>query len=77
MEKDRAIKIVLSHFKHSEQYNQLRPGETDLAVSCFTQGFMAMLNLAQTLKLSQQDFDAVIEALDEHFANLGVDVYTI
>lgn len=67
MTKKQAIKMVLSHFKNGDKYNQLRPGETTLAISCFVQGFTAMLGLADSIKLTQQDFDDVIKALESHF----------
>lgn len=67
MNKTYAIKMVLKHFKETDKFNQLRPGESRLVIEGFTQGFLAMLNLAEKLKLSQLDFDEVIHAMDEHF----------
>lgn len=67
MTRKQAIKLVLSHFKNGDKYNQLRPGETTLAIECFIQGFRSMLMMTEEIKLSQEDFDAVIEELENHF----------
>lgn len=67
MNKNQAIKIVLSHFKKSDRYNQLRPGETTLAIKCFIAGFQAMYALTDSVKLTHKDFESVIDALEDHF----------
>lgn len=67
MNKNQAIKMVLNHFKNADRYNQLRPGETTLAIECFTAGFRAMLSLSDSVKLTQKEFNDMIEALENHF----------
>ncbi len=67
MTKHQAIKMVLNHFKNADKYNQLRPGETTLAIECFTAGFRAMLKLSDSVKLTEDEFNEMIEALENHF----------
>jgi hypothetical protein len=67
MTKQQAIKMALNHFKNADRYNQLRPGETTLAIECFIAGFRAMLNLTDSVKLTEEEFDAVVEALEDQF----------
>jgi cytochrome c5 len=67
MTKDLAIKRVIAHFKNADRYNQLRPGETTLAIKCFIAGFQAMYSMTDSVKLTDKDFEAVIDALEDHF----------
>lgn len=67
MNKKDAKRLIIAHFKNGDRYNQLRPGETTLAIECFIQGFTAMFALADELKLTQADFDDVINEVEEYF----------
>lgn len=71
MTKAQALKIVLTHFRRGDKYNQLRPGETTLAIECFIEGIHAMLKLADSIKLSQKDFENMFDDLDAHFAQFA------
>ena len=67
MNKRQATKMVIQHFKNADKYNQLRPGETTLAIRCFVAGFQAMLGLTDSVKLDQESFENVVEDVEEYF----------
>lgn len=67
MNKKEAKRLIIAHFKNGDRYNQLRPGETTLAIECFIQGFTAMLGLTESLKLTEADFEDVVEEVEQYF----------
>lgn len=67
MNKKEAKRLIIAHFKNGDKYNQLRPGETTLAIECFIQGFTAMMALTDELKLTKDEFDDVIHEVEDYF----------
>lgn len=57
----------INHFEHADRYNQLRPGETHLAITAFLSGFEACLSIAASLKLTSEEFEELKQILGEYF----------
>jgi len=66
MNRKRNLNVLLKQFKKADQYNQLRPGETTLAINCFIAGMHAILEL-EVLDLSQEDFRQALADLGLYF----------
>lgn len=67
MNKNEAARLIIAHFKNGDRFNQHRPGETTLAIECFVQGFTAMMLLVDSMKVTQEEFDEIIEKLENYF----------
>ena len=67
MNKKQALKNILKQFKKADQYNQLRPGETTLAIHSFLAGMNAILQLATIDKLTREEFRTVLRELGDYF----------
>lgn len=58
---------IIKHFKRADRYNQLRPGETHLAIESFFEGFQAAMSLVESLKLTQDELTLVMNQVGEYF----------
>lgn len=60
-------KNIIRHFQSADRYNQLRPGETHLAIMSFFEGFTACMSIVDSIKLTSAEFEEVQKELDEYF----------
>lgn len=67
MNRKQALSTILKQFKKADEYNQLRPGETTLAIHSFLAGMNAILRLATIDKLTKAEFRMVLKDLGDYF----------
>jgi hypothetical protein len=58
---------IIKHFQHGDRFNQLRPGETYLAIQAFKQGFWAAMLLVDSLKVTDKEYCQIQDEVDEWF----------
>lgn len=61
-------KKIINHFQIADRYNQLRPGETHLAIRSFQQGFFAAMLLVDSLNVTDKEYCDIQDEVDEWFS---------